>query len=231
MLEDTFGEPKSDLLLGAVRQNNPPRTISKRKSEQECEESGGTYDSTASEPWQTLRPTSIAKSPRTVTKFRRFVSLASSEEIEHSLWEWTDKMEDRERTGSRSGILRVSSTEDNSSSLDGVLSFPNHGDDRSRSHVRDQTLEETLGRQIGVVLLEVLGGGLNHLQRGELVSSLLESGDDFSDETCSIRGRWSEWELREREREVRKEKLSEPRWTPSGLSRLDGVHQLQFRQR
>ena len=33
---------------------------------------------------------------------------------------------------------------------------PNHGDDGSRSHVRDQTLEETLAGEVGVVLLEVL---------------------------------------------------------------------------
>ena len=60
--------------------------------------------------------------------------------------------------------------------LDDVLALPNHGDNRSASHVLDQSREERLGRQVGVVLLEVLDRGVNELKRNELVTTLLEAG-------------------------------------------------------
>lgn len=51
------------------------------------------------------------------------------------------------------------------------------------SHVLDQPGEELLVLQVSVVVLEVLNGSVNHLHRSELVSTLLKSSDDLSDES------------------------------------------------
>jgi hypothetical protein len=53
-------------------------------------------------------------------------------------------------------------------SLDGVTSLPDHTDDGARVHVADETGEEGLGREVGVVLLEVVLAGGSHLQADEL---------------------------------------------------------------
>jgi hypothetical protein len=55
-------------------------------------------------------------------------------------------------------------------SLDGVTSLPDHTDDGARVHVADETGEEGLGREVGVVLLEVVLAGGSHLQADELES-------------------------------------------------------------
>lgn len=55
-------------------------------------------------------------------------------------------------------------------SLDGITSLPDHTDDGARVHVADETGEEGLGREVGVVLLEVLLAGGGHLQSDELRS-------------------------------------------------------------
>lgn len=53
-------------------------------------------------------------------------------------------------------------------SLDGVTSLPDHTDDGARVHVADETGEEGLGREVGVVLLEMVLAGGSHLQADEL---------------------------------------------------------------
>jgi hypothetical protein len=53
-------------------------------------------------------------------------------------------------------------------SLDGITSLPDHTDDGARVHVADKTGEEGLGREISVVLLEVVLSGSGHLQADEL---------------------------------------------------------------
>ena len=51
----------------------------------------------------------------------------------------------------RSGGKRIGSTKHGTASLDSVKTLPDHGDDRARSHVLDQTREERLAFEIGVV--------------------------------------------------------------------------------
>lgn len=56
-----------------------------------------------------------------------------------------------------------------------ILALEDDGNNRSGSHVFDETWEERLGGEIGIVLLEVLLGSVNHLEGDNLVASLLES--------------------------------------------------------
>jgi len=79
---------------------------------------------------------------------------------------------------------RVSRAEHHTARFDGVKALPNHGDDRARSHVLDQTREERPVLQVLVVLLEVLGRSVNELEGNELEATLLETADDVSDETA-----------------------------------------------
>ena len=51
-------------------------------------------------------------------------------------------------------------------------------------HTGNQTGEEGLVAQVGVVLLEVLLGGSDELDSGELETAVLEAGDDGSDEAA-----------------------------------------------
>jgi len=53
-----------------------------------------------------------------------------------------------------------------------------------RQHTGDQALEEGLVAQVLVVLLEVLLGGCDELDGGELVASPLEAADDLADEAA-----------------------------------------------
>lgn len=99
----------------------------------------------------------------------------------------------------------VGGAEHNTASLDGVKSLPDHGDDGAGGHVLDQTGEEGLALEIGVVcgqgsaparrcdaialsgrhtLLEVLLGGVDELEGDQLVAALLEAGDDLADEVA-----------------------------------------------
>lgn len=64
-----------------------------------------------------------------------------------------------------------------------ILSFPNHSDNRSRSHVRNETREEFLGFEIFVVGLHVLLARHCQLHCNELVSLLLETLDDFTNDS------------------------------------------------
>lgn len=52
--------------------------------------------------------------------------------------------------------------------------------------VGDESLEETLAGKVGVVLLEVLLGGSDELDGGELEAAVLEAGDDGTDEATLL---------------------------------------------
>jgi len=52
-------------------------------------------------------------------------------------------------------VKRVSRAKHRTARLDGVEALPNHGDDRARSHVLDQTREERLLLQVLVVCTTV----------------------------------------------------------------------------
>lgn len=78
---------------------------------------------------------------------------------------------------------RVSLTQQGSSSLDGIGTLPDHGADWARVHVLDETSEEWLRREVLVVLLKVCLSWSAELEGGELVTLLLESGDDLTDES------------------------------------------------
>lgn len=70
--------------------------------------------------------------------------------------------------GTRGGLQGVGSTQDGSTSLDGVQTFPNHTDNGAGVHVLDQAGEEGLFLQVLVVLLQVLLTRGAHLQADEL---------------------------------------------------------------
>ena len=46
----------------------------------------------------------------------------------------------------------------------------------------DETLKEWLVREVGIVILEMFLRWSDHLQGNKLVTSLLKSGDDISDQ-------------------------------------------------
>lgn len=105
-------------------------------------------------------------------------------------------------------LERGERTEDGAAGLDGVLALPDHGDDgafkrttsapvfpkcsdtpkRTASHVLDESREELLLLEVGVVELEVLDGSVDHLESDELVAALLEAGDDLTGESCESVG-------------------------------------------
>jgi len=87
-----------------------------------------------------------------------------------------------EANGSWGRGTGVGGTEDSTASLDDVAAFPDHGDDRSRRHVANETGEEWLCLQIFIMLLEMLLGGGDDFDSGELEALLLEAGDDVSNE-------------------------------------------------
>jgi len=65
---------------------------------------------------------------------------------------------------------------------DGVLALPHHCADWATGHVVDETSEESLAGEVGVVLLHVLAAGGSELHGDELVALLLETLDDVADE-------------------------------------------------
>lgn len=77
--------------------------------------------------------------------------------------------------GSRKRSLWVRLAEHHSSTLDGVESLPDHGNDGTGDHVVDEILEEWLLGKISVVLLEMSTSGSAHLQSDHLEAALLES--------------------------------------------------------
>jgi hypothetical protein len=92
--------------------------------------------STVSEPWQMLRPTASAKSPRMVPKPVDEIGYTSS--TNPALF-------------TRSGCQRVRGTEHSTASLDGFQTLPDHAHDGTRSHVLDESWEEGFLAQIKVV--------------------------------------------------------------------------------
>ena len=58
--------------------------------------------------------------------------------------------------GTGLGVLGVGLAKHYAASLDDASSLPHHGHDGSRSHVLDESREERLGGQVGVVLLQKL---------------------------------------------------------------------------
>lgn len=86
--------------------------------------------------------------------------------------------------GAGLGSQGVGGTEDGAASLDDVLTLPDGGDNGAGAHVLEQTREEGLLLQVGVVLTEQLLAGLGHLQGDKLVATLLEAADDGGDEAA-----------------------------------------------
>jgi hypothetical protein len=85
--------------------------------------------------------------------------------------------------GSHRAVTGHGGTEHLASLKTGVLALPDHGNHWSRDHVRDETREELLALQVGVVVLHVLLGGASHLHGDQLVSLLLKATDDFSNKS------------------------------------------------
>ena len=80
--------------------------------------------------------------------------------------------------GARGGGKGVGGTEDGAASLDGVTTLPDHGADGARQHVLDQTGEEGLALEVGIVVLEVLLAGSDELDGNELEATVLEARND-----------------------------------------------------
>jgi hypothetical protein len=72
----------------------------------------------------------------------------------------------------------ISSAENGSPSLDGITALPHHSDDRSAQHIGNETREERLFREIGIVLLEMLLGRRDELDGSKLVAALFKAADD-----------------------------------------------------
>jgi hypothetical protein len=86
--------------------------------------------------------------------------------------------------GARGGGKRVGGTEDDTAGLDGVTALPDHGADGARGHVGNETGEERLAGEVGVVGLEVLLGGGDQLDGRELEAAVLEALDDGADQAA-----------------------------------------------
>ena len=141
LLEDPAGEVVG-VLDGALRE--PPTRMKVRVWNRTDEGVRCPYNlisfsalSTESDPWQMLRPTAKAKSPRIVPEF-----------ISSSTW-IRERISRNCRT--RGGGERVGSTEHGTTGLDGIQSLPDHGDDGTSGHVLDQAGEEGLALEILVV--------------------------------------------------------------------------------
>lgn len=62
--------------------------------------------------------------------------------------------------GSGKGVLGVGLAQHDATGLDGIESLPDHGADGTGGHVLDETGEERLAAQVGVVLPQVVLAGL-----------------------------------------------------------------------
>lgn len=85
--------------------------------------------------------------------------------------------------GTWEGVLWVGGTKDGTTSLDGITTFPDHGANGTAQHVVDESWEEWLGGEVGIVLLEVLLARADKLDGSELESARLETRDDGADES------------------------------------------------
>lgn len=70
--------------------------------------------------------------------------------------------------GAGEGVLGVGGTEESAAASDGAEALPAHGDDRARGEVVNETLEEGLGLEVGVVAGGLLLRRLEHLHADEL---------------------------------------------------------------
>ena len=84
--------------------------------------------------------------------------------------------------GAGGGVSGVGGAQHDAAGLDGVVALPDHGADRARVHVLDESGEELLAGEVGVVLLEVLLGGGAQLHGEQLETLGLEAGDDVADD-------------------------------------------------
>jgi len=85
--------------------------------------------------------------------------------------------------GTWEGCEGVGGSEEGTTGLDSITTFPNHSADWSAAHIFDESWEEWLGGEILVVLLEVLLSWGYELDGSELVATGLESGDDGANES------------------------------------------------
>ena len=63
-----------------------------------------------------------------------------------------------------------------------VKLLPHHSTDGAAGHVGDQSTEETLAGEVGVVLLQVFHGGLHHLHGDQLETLLLKARDNLANQ-------------------------------------------------
>jgi len=80
------------------------------------------------------------------------------------------------RLGRHGGAEHLAALEDN------ILSLPDHGADGSAGHVGNQTSEEALAGEVGVMLLHVLAPGRSELHCDKLVPFLFETLNNVADE-------------------------------------------------
>lgn len=89
--------------------------------------------------------------------------------------------------GAGLGSGGVGGAEEDTAGLDGVTALPDHGADGTGGHVGNETREEGLAGEVGVVGLEVLLGGGDELDGGKLETTLLEALDDGADQATLLR--------------------------------------------
>ena len=85
--------------------------------------------------------------------------------------------------GAGLGVSGLGGTKHLAASGYSVVAFPDHGADGAGGSVVDETAEEALGGQIGVVLLEVGTAWGADLHGAKLESLVLEAGDDLTNES------------------------------------------------
>jgi hypothetical protein len=85
--------------------------------------------------------------------------------------------------GAGVGFERVGRTQHLAARRDGLLSGPDHADNRSTHHISLHLGKETLGDQITVVLFQHLARRLLGLHTDQLVALRLEATDNFTDDS------------------------------------------------
>jgi len=85
--------------------------------------------------------------------------------------------------GSRVWCQRIGGSEQESSGGNNSSSFPDHADDGTWQHVVNEGREEGSCTKVGIVLFKVFFGWGGQFKSSKVVSFLLESGDDGSNES------------------------------------------------
>ena len=83
--------------------------------------------------------------------------------------------------GTRVGLTRHGGTQHLAARGDGALAFPDHGHNRARGHVGDQTGEKLLAGKVSVMLFHVLLTGGSQLHGNQLEALGFETLDNFAD--------------------------------------------------